>query len=87
MDIELVSMINLLLCLAIVAIGLIGYRRSKHKLPLMLSVVFAIFALSHILVMAGISGELDTIVYALRILAYGLVIYLLYQYVRVLDIF
>jgi uncharacterized membrane protein len=87
LDVELVSIVNLLLCLAITVIGLVGYRRSKHRMPLMLALIFAIFGLSHALVLMGTSGELDTIVYALRILAYGLVIYLLYRYVRILDIF
>ena len=41
MEADLVTLANLLLCLAIVALGLLGYRRSKHTLPLMLAMVFA----------------------------------------------
>ncbi len=87
MDVDLVTVINLMLCLVIVFIGLLGYRRSKHHMPLMLAVIFGIFGLSHALVLAGVSDDLEVVIYAIRVLAYGLVIYLLYRYVKVLDIF
>jgi Ca2+/Na+ antiporter len=84
---ELVNLVNLLLCLVIVAMGLIGYVKSKHRLPLSLAVVFGLFAASHALVLAGLLSELEMVVFALRILAYALVILLLYRYIQVLDIF
>jgi hypothetical protein len=87
MDSDLVTLVNLLLCLVIVSMGSLGYRRSKHTLPLMMAVIFALFALSHIMVLLGLTGDLGMVVAAIRVAAYGLVIYLLYRYVRVLDIF
>ena len=53
MDGSLVTIVNLLLCLVIVAIGLLGYRRSRHALPLILALVFGMFGLSHALVLTG----------------------------------
>ncbi|HUT26780.1 MAG TPA: hypothetical protein VMW85_01850 [Methanomassiliicoccales archaeon] len=87
MDESLVTIVNLLLCLVIMAIGLLGYRRSRHALPMILALVFGLFGLSHALVLIGISSDLEPAVFIIRGLAYGLVIYLLYRYVRVLDIF
>ena len=87
MDGSLVTIVNLLLCLVIVAIGLLGYRRSRHALPLILALVFGMFGLSHALVLTGISNDLEPVVFIIRGLAYGLVIYLLYRYIRVLNIF
>jgi len=87
MDGDLVTLVNLLLCLVIVSMGLLGYRRSKHTFPLMMAVIFTLFALSHFMVLLGLSGDLGILVFAIRVVAYGLVIYLLYRYVRVLDIF
>lgn len=87
MEIDLVTLANLLLCLAIVALGVIGYRRSKHTLPLMLAVVFALFGLSHLLVLLGLFEELGIAVFVIRISGYGLVLYLLYRYVQVLNVF
>jgi hypothetical protein len=87
MDTELVTLANLLLCLAIVALGLLGYRRSKHILPLMLAVVFALFGVSHLMILLGLFDDLEMAVFVIRIAGYTLVIYLLYRYVQVLDIF
>ncbi len=87
MEIDLVTLANLLLCLAIVALGLLGYRRSKHTLPLMLAVVFALFGASHLLILLGMFNDLEMAVFAIRVAGYALVIYLLYRYVQVLDIF
>lgn len=84
---DLVTVVNLTLCLVIVFIGLLGYRRSRHSFPLMMALIFGLFALSHVLVLIGLSDDLGPTVFAIRVLAYGLVIYLLYRYVRVLDIF
>lgn len=87
MEIDLVTLANLLLCLAIVALGILGYRRSKHTLPLMLAVVFALFGVSHLIILGGLFEELEMAVFAIRVIGYALVIYLLYRYVQVLDIF
>lgn len=87
MDVDLITLANLLLCLAIVALGLLGYRRSKHALPLMLAVVFALFGASHLLILLGLFDDLEMVVFVIRVVGYALVIYLLYRYVQVLDIF
>jgi uncharacterized membrane protein (UPF0136 family) len=87
MEIDLVTLANLLLCLTIVALGLLGYRRSKHTLPLILAVVFGLFGVSHLMVLLGLFEDLEMAVFAIRIAGYALVIYLLYRYVNILDIF
>ncbi|HRR67603.1 MAG TPA: hypothetical protein P5063_08165, partial [Methanomassiliicoccales archaeon] len=87
MEIDPLPLVNLILCLAIVALGLLGYKRSRHTLPLLLAVVFALFGLSHAIVLLGSFEDLEPVVFAVRVVAYGLVLYLLYRYVRVLDIF
>jgi len=87
MEIDPLPLINLVLCLAIVALGLLGYKRSRHTLPLLLAAVFALFGLSHVIILLDPSREFEVVVFAVRVVAYGLVLYLLYRYVRVLDIF
>ncbi|HNX47522.1 MAG TPA: hypothetical protein P5202_05160 [Methanomassiliicoccales archaeon] len=87
MDIDLLTLANLLLCLTIVGLGLLGYRRSKHTLPLMLAGVFALFAVSHLMILVGLFDGLELVVFGIRVAGYALVIYLLYRYVQVLDIF
>ena len=87
MEVELVTLVNLLLCLAIVLMGSFGYLKSKHRTPLNLALVFGLFAVSHAMVLFGLSGEMGMIVFALRGAAYALVIYLLYRYIQILDVF
>jgi len=87
MEVDLITLANLLLCLAIVALGLLGYRRSKHTLPLMLAVVFTLFGISHLMILLGMFEDLEMAVFVIRVAGYALVIYLLYRYVQVLDIF
>ncbi|HSA35590.1 MAG TPA: hypothetical protein P5202_03390 [Methanomassiliicoccales archaeon] len=87
MDIDLLTLANLLLCLTIVALGLLGYHRSKHTLPLMLAAVFALFAISHLMILLGLFDDMELVVFGIRVAGYTLVIYLLYRYVQVLDIF
>ncbi|MHC1680983.1 MAG: hypothetical protein AB9860_07060 [Methanomassiliicoccales archaeon] len=87
MEVDLVTLANLLLCMVIVALGLLGYRRSKHSLPLMLAVVFALFGASHLMILLGLFDDLEMAVFVIRVAGYALVIYLLYRYVQVLDIF
>ena len=87
MEVDLVTLANLLLCLAIVALGLLGYRRSKHNLPLVLALVFGLFAVTHLMVLLGLFEDLSMVIFVIRVAAYSLIIYLLYKYVRVLNIF
>ena len=87
MEVDLVTLANLLLCLAIVALGLLGYRRSKHNLPLILALVFGLFAVTHLMVLLGLFEDLSMVIFVIRVAAYSLIIYLLYKYVRVLNIF
>ncbi len=87
MQIDMITLVNFLLCLAIVAMGLFGYRRSRHALPLMLAIVFSLFAVSHLLILFGAFDDLDMVIFGLRVAAYGLVLYLLYRYVQVLNVF
>ena len=84
---ELVTLVNLLLCLTIVAMGLFGYYKSKHQIPLSLAVIFGLFAVSHFIVLLDLSSDMEAVVFSIRVAAYALVILLLYKYIQVLDIF
>jgi len=87
MDAELVIWANLVLCLSIVVLGLVGYRRSRHSLPLMMALVFSLFGTSHLLILMRLFDDLDLLIVGIRVLAYALIIYLLYRYVQVLEVF
>ncbi len=87
MEVDLVVLANLMLCVTIVLMGLIGYSKSKHTLPLSLATVFGLFGVSHALLLFGLTEEFGAVVFAIRVAAYALVIYMLYRYIQILDVF
>jgi hypothetical protein len=73
-----VVIINLLLCVAILIMGIIENSRSKTHLPLYVGVAFGLFGVSHLMTLLGLAAKLSVVLIIIRILAYALVIYSLY---------
>jgi hypothetical protein len=65
--------INLLLCIAIVAIGYLAWRRTRSFVILLVACAFALFGLSHLASLFGLSDDLDTPLIVIRVTAYLLV--------------
>lgn len=75
--IELV--VNLILCLVILALGIWAYTKKKYDVPLYIGIAFGLFAISHLLKLVGLAAGLATLLIAVRIVAYLLVIFALYR--------
>jgi hypothetical protein len=65
--------INLLLCIAIVVIGFLAWQRTRSWVILLVACAFALFGLSHLASLFGLSDELDTPLIVIRVTAYLLV--------------
>ncbi|HTT07673.1 MAG TPA: hypothetical protein VMH34_02645 [Gammaproteobacteria bacterium] len=74
-----VYIVNLVLCVAILAFGFIGWRRSGMMLLLYVGMAFGLFGLSHLATILGMKDSLETALIAVRTLAYVLVTFALYQ--------
>lgn len=74
-----IYIVNLVLCVVILAFGLIGWRRSGKRFPLYIGVAFSLFGLSHLATILGLREALATALIVVRTLAYLLVVFTLYQ--------
>ncbi|MBU7046510.1 MAG: hypothetical protein HXS54_15695 [Theionarchaea archaeon] len=74
-----IYMVNLLLCIIIVILGYWGYKRSKDTMPLYIGVAFGLFGISHLAILLGLRDSLENVLIVVRLLAYLIVVYALYQ--------
>lgn len=70
MAFDIVSLLNLILSATIAGVAHWGYLTSRNRLLLYVSIAFGLFALSHLLLLAGLEQSLTVVVSALRILGY-----------------
>lgn len=78
---DVISLVNLILCLVIFALGIWAYSKKKGDVPLYLGIAFLLFAGSHLLTFLGMAAGLTALLVAVRIIAYLLVIFALYRIV------
>jgi len=69
-----VTSINLVLCIVILALGIWAYVKKKYDVPLYIGIAFGLFGISHALTLAGLAGSLDAFIIVIRIIGYLLVI-------------
>ena len=74
-----ITVVNLVLCVIILAFGLVGWRRSGNVIPLYVGIAFGLFGLSHLATILGLKAGLETALIIIRTLAYVLVAFALYQ--------
>lgn len=74
-----IYVVNLLLCIIIVALGYWGYKKSKDMVPLYVGLAFGLFGVSHFAILLGLRETLGSILIAIRSLAYLIVIFALYK--------
>ena len=74
-----IYMVNLLLCIIIVILGYWGYKRSNDAMPLYIGVAFGLFGISHLAILLGLRDSLENVLIVVRLLAYLIVVYALYQ--------
>jgi hypothetical protein len=77
-----VLFINLILCIIIVVMGFLCSKRTGENLPLFIAAAFGLFGISHAATLAGLKDALVIPLILIRALAYILVIYALYSYLK-----
>ncbi len=65
--------INLALCIAIVVIGVLAWQRTRSWVVLLVACAFALFGLSHLASLFGLSHDLNDPLIIIRVTAYLLV--------------
>jgi len=76
---NMIYVINLVLCVVIFIFGLMGWRRSGKVLPLYIGIAFGLFGLSHLATILGQAAQLEVLLIVIRTLAYLIVLYAVYK--------
>ena len=76
---DTITLVNLILCIIIVVLGSVGYKKAKDKWPLYIAISFGLFGLSHLLTLVGLKDTLEAFLITIRTIAYLLVIYTVYR--------
>jgi hypothetical protein len=76
--IDVVNAFNLLLCTLILAVGCIGYARTKAKELFHIGVAFGLFAVSHVIAIFGVQRNFAVTTILIRIFAYLIVLFSLW---------
>ena len=74
--------VNLVLCIIIVLLGILCYKRSHESLPLFIGAAFGLFGVSHAVTLLGFKVPLTLPLIVIRALAYILVIYALFMHLK-----
>jgi hypothetical protein len=74
--------VNLVLCIIIVLLGILCYKRSHEFLPLFIGAAFGLFGVSHAVTLLGFKVPLTLPLIVIRTLAYILVIYALFMHLK-----
>ena len=74
-----IVVINLILCVIILILGVMGYQRSRSAVPLYIGIAFGLFGLSHLVAMLGLQGSLEVPLIVVRIVAYLIVVFAVYK--------
>jgi len=69
-----IPFVNLLLCIVIVILGFLCFRKSGERLPAFIGAAFGLFGISHAATIAGLAASLELPLIVIRTLAYVLVI-------------
>jgi len=76
---NMIYVINLVLCAVIFIFGLMGWRKSKKVLPLYIGIAFGLFGLSHLATILGQAAQLEIPLIVIRTVAYLIVVYAVYK--------
>jgi CHASE2 domain-containing sensor protein len=74
--------VNLLLCIGIVILGYLCFRRSGDMLSALIGAAFGLFGISHAATLAGLKVPLTIPLIIIRTLAYVLVLFALWQHLK-----
>lgn len=71
--------VNLVLCIIILALGCWGYRKTEDRVPMYVGIAFGLFGVSHLVTLIGLKEALETVLIVIRTLAYLIVVFALYK--------
>jgi len=70
---------NLILCVIILVLGIVGYRNSGDMTPLFIGIAFGLFGVSHLLTLLNLKDTLTVFLIVIRTIAYVMVAVTLFR--------
>ncbi len=77
-----IPLVNLLLCIVIVILGYLCYRKSGERLPVFIGAAFGLFGISHAATLAKLATAYEIPLILIRTLAYVIVIIALWLHMK-----
>jgi len=74
-----ITAINTVLCLGVFILGYLGYKKTRNKTALYITIAFGFFAFSHIIAFFNLTHSLMGALIVSRVIAYLVVIFALYK--------
>ncbi|MGA1790168.1 MAG: hypothetical protein ACMUIM_01675 [bacterium] len=74
-----IYVVNLVLCIVILALGVAGWRRSGNAFSLYIGIAFGLFGLSHLATILGLKHVLEGVLIGVRTLGYLFVVFALFK--------
>jgi uncharacterized membrane protein (UPF0136 family) len=74
-----IAIVNLILSIVILVLGIWAYTKKKGVVPLYIGIAFGLFAISHLLTLLGLAASLTVFLIIIRLAAYLLVVFAVYQ--------
>lgn len=75
-----VTAANLAFCVVTVILGYLGHKKRQDTLPTLIGIAFALFGISHLVTLLSINEA--TLLVTIRGLAYLIVIFALYRFLK-----
>lgn len=79
MAFDVITALNLILCIAIFFLGYWCYVKRKSQMALFTGIAFALFGISHLVALLGYTARLEGVMIIVRLIAYLIVIFALYK--------
>ncbi|WP_455363648.1 hypothetical protein [[Eubacterium] cellulosolvens] len=76
---DTITATNFLLCVVILLLGIMVYRRKRVAMPLLIGVAFGLFGISHLATLSGFRQAWESSLIVIRTLAYLIVVYALFR--------
>jgi len=73
------SIVNLFLCVVVVALAIVAYTSKKSKTAMYVGITFALYGVSHIMTLSGLATSLADVLLVVRTVGYLVIIFALYK--------
>ena len=76
---DTVTMMNLVLCVVIVALAIVAYVSKKSRTAMYIGAAFALYGISHLITLIGLADLLTDLLLIVRTIGYLIIIFALYK--------